>query len=589
MKYLFITPINEHYNLIPLIGIPSLISILENSGVECEHINLNAEFNKTLLHSNLKDYFNKLQSFYEQEEYNKLDFIDKSIFAKRKSKILIKIKKFNKYYKKIKPISSSKMYNYILFNYFSNFITKIKEENPLFLLGALYENKNDYEINTNFITSIFNISINNFKDFYNKKADEIINKNPNIVGIQILTPVELASALFLAYILKQKKPNIHINIGGSFFELTYKKITNLKDLFNNFFDSITIGEATQTVLDTVDYINHKKSIEEITNFLYIKDGEVKYNGCKKYNNLNQLPFQSFTGYKKEDYLLPELILPVRASLPSGCYWRKCIYCTCSDSKDPYRLMSVKRFTDEIEYLSKKYNTKYFAFWDNAFHPKYIEKVADILIKKNLKIKYTMYARLEKEFSYNLLKKLKKSGCVEIFWGLDTASNKMLKYINKGIDLCITKDIIKNSHKAGIFNYIYIILGYPTETIDDLNETFNFIKDNSSYIDYVDIGSEVLYIEGSIMNNNKSYYKNLTDTSEEFIKTKKKIETDIKIMKKFSYQPIYCQWNFLYIAKYGIWKFKFVNSILYYYRSCRNKFLKKLFNLYFNFIIRLFVR
>lgn len=65
----------------------------------------------------------------------------------------------------------------------------------------------------------------------------------------------------------------------------------------------------------------------------------------------------------------------------------------------------------IEHLLKKYNAKYFCSRDNTFFPKYIEKAADILIKKKLDTKYIFYARQEKEFDVNLLSKIRKSCCI----------------------------------------------------------------------------------------------------------------------------------------------------------------------------------
>ena len=67
MKYLFIKPICETWDRMPLIGIPSLIGILENAGVESEYINLDSEYNRTLLNFDLRDYFNKIKNFYEHE------------------------------------------------------------------------------------------------------------------------------------------------------------------------------------------------------------------------------------------------------------------------------------------------------------------------------------------------------------------------------------------------------------------------------------------------------------------------------------------------------------------------------------------
>ena len=111
--------------------------------------------------------------------------------------------------------------------------------------------------------------------------------------------------------------------------------------------------------------------------------------------------------KEEDFPLPELVFPVQAS--TSCYWRKCIFCDCSASEQGYTIKTVPRLVDEIEFLKKKYKTKYFYFWDNALHPNYLNKLADELQKRKINIIFSIYARFEPEFNLQLLKKLRKAG------------------------------------------------------------------------------------------------------------------------------------------------------------------------------------
>ena len=587
MKYLFIAPVKETSDIIPLPGIPSLIGILENKGINCEYINLNAELLDYLDNKKIADYIEQLNYFYEKKGY--LDFPDyfqRLLISKKTAcmQIIRWLKNNIKYFEEYKKKSKIKknMYNFSIFRYYVNLVDYIKSIMISSFFSELFEKELKFSINPEDILFIYNNSFDYLKKFYEEKAIHIINKAPNIIGIQISTSNDLISGLMLAYNIKQINKNIHINIGGSYFKENYRKITNIKDLFYKFFDSISIGESTTTVIELTKYINKEIPAEQVTNLMYVEKDQLKYNENTKIENINRLPFQSFTGYKKEDYFLPEFVLPVRASLSFSCYWGKCIYCTCSREKTPFRIISAKKFVNEIEYLSEKYNTKNFTFWDNAIHPLYLSKVADLLIERKLNIKYTVYARLEKEFNYELLKKIKKSGCIAIHWGLDSTSQRICdEIINKNINIKTAEEILKNSHKAGILNHTFLIFGYPTQTIEEMYGCLDFINRNYKYLDIVYTIKDLNFLDHSILYEKYEYYNGLINRTKEFEKHKTHIINKIKQkMKPIGTDFMITQWQYLYIAKYGKLRFNIIRNLKYYYSYGKNKFLKTLTGYYF---------
>lgn len=581
MKYLFLKPIS-YLDYIILPGIPSLIGILENAGIEARYISLEAEYFKSLQKEDFVNYNKLLGNFYKNKDYltypecfkEKLSK-NKEFFYKQLLWLSKNIKNYDLYHNLF--VNKKILQNPFLYVYLMNFFTDFESINPLI---SCSEGLTD--VNIEDLLFLFDSPINNFKDFYEKKADELIKEKPDIVGIQITLTSDLISSLMLGYIIKKKNKKIHINIGGNYFEEYNKKIKNLKNLFGIFFDSISIGDSTGSVLELTKYVNNEISIEEVPGLLYLKNGNLKSNPQKKFSNLNALPFQSFTGYRKDNYFMPEFILPVRSSTTYSCYWGKCIYCACSGKKEPYRIMSAERFVDEIEYLSKKYNTKYFIFWDNALHPKYLDKVSDILLKKRLNIKYTLYARLEEGFSEHLLKKIKKSGCIAIHWGFDNASERLLNYINKGTKISVAKKVLEYSKKSGIYNFIYIMTELPTQTIEDLDVNFDFVKENRKNIDEVHLLRKLLFLDGSVITNNYEYYNEKINRTSEFEEKKQDIINEVNKIKKTSI--IQAQFVYFYIDKYGLIIYNIINEILYYYSNNKNTLLKKILNLYFKFLI-----
>ncbi len=569
MKYIFVKTPDFVPNFAPVDGIPHLMGILKSENIDTQYVDLFYEFRNLLLNKNFVD--NLLQKYLDAlnrkniEKYSP-DVI--SVIKKNKEKIF-DILKYIKYYQPhfkywFEILQDKKLFylvdiNSYIIKQISTLYNDLTDLYYIFLsnkrgwsfskgYGDSILMGDKYEINIDLIAGYLNSDLNFFKEFYDSKIEDVLSLNPDIVGITIGPAKQLLPALYFAKRIKEKNKNIHINIGGSFFSIYWGNISNLQELFGTFFDSISIWNNRNTVIKLCEYVQGKIPIEEVPNLVYNKN-EIKVNIEKEEYKFNKLPYQNFEGFDKKQFRAPELLLPIKTS--ENCYWGKCIFCECSAKYKIYKTLPVKRVVDELEYLSKKYKTKYFYFWDNAIHPKYLNNMADEILNRKLDIKYTIYARLEKEFTYDLLKKMYNSGCIAVHWGVDTASKKLLKIINKGIDIDNAKNIFKAAYSAGIYNFAYFIPGMPTENDEDIEENIRFIKENKKYINQYSVGEEgVLFVNGSIMTENYDYYNKIMTLSEKEIK-----EHVIKIKSAFDSdyfdrEKKLSSYMVLYIAKFG---------------------------------------
>lgn len=563
MKYLFINPVSYQYTPAPVTGIPTLLGILHHNNISSEIVDLNLDFiNKLLKDDLIVKYFEKMNFLYSSEMNPELhpklksavenskqnwDIYKRNLsLLKQKSRFIISVLSGDNYYNPLLFRSAQiilragliSMYNSLEDTITNSLIDDLEDcrsncDNP------------DFEIDISYMLSYFNSEFASLKEYYINELPKIISEDTKCIGISIGHYYQFLPGMLLCYLIKQKY-NVHVNIGGSFFNDYYKEMTNLKDLFSVFFDSVSIDDNTKTVLELIEYIDGKRDITEVENLISCQNGQIHINKTHKMNNISDLPFQEFYGYEKNDYLIPKerVFLPIRASY--GCYWHKCIFCMCSASDVTFEIKSPEKLVDEIEYLSKKYNTNHFYFWDNSLPPKYLDKMADLLIEKKLNIKYSFYARFEKEFDYKLLKKLKESGCLLIYWGLDSASERVLKYINKGITISNSKRVLKEAKKAKIANIVFNILGHPTETLEDIEKTYDYAKAVRNYVQEFIIVAKCLFVEGSVMQKNREYYKKLIlTTPEQREEIKKRVH---KLFNKFD--GIHSTNYLLYLEKFG---------------------------------------
>jgi radical SAM superfamily enzyme YgiQ (UPF0313 family) len=94
----------------------------------------------------------------------------------------------------------------------------------------------------------------------------------------------------------------------------------------------------------------------------------------------------------------------------------------------------------------------------------------------------------------------KSGCRYIIWGVESGCQRILDLIDKGTVVEDISDVLTNSSLAGIKNHVFIIIGFPTETREELKQTLDFLYEHKDHIHAVHKGPFRLKI-GSIVYEN----------------------------------------------------------------------------------------
>ncbi len=545
MKVVYIFPPLWDTSL-PSIGIPALMGLLSDNGVNCIAYDLNIDFFNFVFSS---DYINKsigkIQNIlknkdnlystdavnYIQTEFNKyIKFLNNKDFDKFIQ--LIKIKKYYKDYKfnMYDSIIRESVLNIVSLPYYPFKLNFINYYNT-----AGNNNKNDYSVKKELVNDKKH---NIFYEFFEKKLPEININNNDLVCVSINSIEQLLGALTIIKLIKEQY-NVKIQIGGTWADLALNQIKNDKELFDLYFDYCMVGIGENATKELWEYHIGQRKIENVSNILYLRNGEICQNTIS--NNISNKPCKyNYNGFDFKKYFIPDIILPIRVS--HGCYWGKCTFCNYNYNKK-YFPKSADSVISEIEELMEKYNARYFYFQDSALTPKFIEEFADKIIKKKLNIRYMTNLRLEKEFNKKLLKKLYKSGLRIVLWGLESASPKILKKMNKGIEVDSAKEILKNANNVGIFNHLYLIYNFPGETMEDFYMTVNFIKKYSrkyfytfAYVQftltegtYIYNNPEEFNISHELLNDNDFYSYN---TGVDFVKKYKIVQDLLRGVKTF---------------------------------------------------------
>lgn len=524
MSYLFIESVSFILENAPSHSIPLLMGILKNENIDTSYINLNLVLQNKLKNSQfINNICKNIDEVINNKAKEKNGLLKELISSASNAFSRIPVYKILKTANYALQILKNKFLyrNLFLSNYSYMILYKALSQISFFYSQIIHilvpdcdncrstvQNR-DFAINMELLEDFYDSKLNILKEFFDSTLENAITKDVECIGISINTPGQFITGLYLCKYIKENF-NCHINIGGSFFNEYHDCITNLQELFGKYFDSISIKNNTQTVISLVKYVREEIDISSVPNIIYF-DKKIKINSGENTFNYNKIPYIDLGDINKNDYIIPDLVIPIQAS--RSCYWAKCIFCDCSASDEKYTVKSIKRLVDEIEFLAKKYKSKYFYFWDNALHPVYLDKLADELKARNIKIIFSIYARFEPEFNKELFKKLRKAGLVHICWGLDSASKRVITYINKGIDLDIAEKILKEAKDANIYNKVYLILGHPTETFKEIQETVNFVNRNADFIGDITTNKSVYFLNNAILQKNRDFYKSQIITNE----------------------------------------------------------------------------
>ena len=203
------------------------------------------------------------------------------------------------------------------------------------------------------------------------------------------------------------------------------------------------------------------------------------------------------GYRQDLRLSgePSLLLPIEFS--TGCRYR-CQFCSISelrlDAIDPDQVVG------EMERLSSETGCSRFHFVDNGINldKRWVDDLcAQLADRSFLWSAYGVLAGIDATRA----EKLFDAGARQLRFGLETASDRLLRRVKKPFTAAQAADVLRATAEAGILNHVLLVLGFPGETSDDVNDTIQFLKKYAQWIDTVSPSPHVIF--GGSLDSEKS--------------------------------------------------------------------------------------
>ena len=253
-------------------------------------------------------------------------------------------------------------------------------------------------------------------------------------------------------------------------------------------DIVNVGEGDLSILELTKQVETKDGVDFLRGALIKKKGSfIDCGDIEVVGNLDKLPFPDYSDFSEDIssglYRQPERLEILDSR---GCPTR-CHFCSEWFYWKKFRSMSGERIFREVSCQMQKYpRVDYFYFIGSLLNGniKALSDFCDLVIKNGLKLRWLGQPVIRKEMTGQFLRKMRKSGCEWLGYGIESGSQAVVNKMNKRFSIKLAEQVLRDTHDAGIMVQANFMFGMPTETEQDFKETLNFLRRNRDSLDSV---------------------------------------------------------------------------------------------------------
>lgn len=167
--------------------------------------------------------------------------------------------------------------------------------------------------------------------------------------------------------------------------------------------------------------------------------------------------------------LPSINMTMTRGCPGKCTF-------CNSAETALRTRSAEHVVDEIQMLQRRYGIREVNFYDDTFtiYKQNVARFCDLVVERGIDLTWSCFARTDC-VNPKLLQKMKRAGCHQILFGIESADPQILETIRKPINLDLTRQAVRMVQRAGIAVRAAFMFGNPGETVETMRRTIDFAK------------------------------------------------------------------------------------------------------------------
>lgn len=328
--------------------------------------------------------------------------------------------------------------------------------------------------------------------FSSKKAFRtyLLTYKPRLIGIYVNLMTKI-NVLETIRFVKENLPATSIILGGP--EVRY----SAENFLRYGADYIVIGEGEETMTELVNCLilvpagmnvdtsgqGDVHTTKNISGIAYLENDKFIQNPEReKIKDLNELSIPNRKKINLHQYLdawkkyhgKNALSISTMRGCPYTCKW-----CSRAVYGLSYRRRNPDKVVEELVQIKKDYNPDSLWFVDDVFtiSHKWLTGFRDELKRQDLLIPYECITRADR-LNEEVILMLKETGCFRVWIGAESGSQKVIDLMDRRVDVNQVRDMIKLTRQHGIEAGTFIMLGYPGETEDDIEETIHHLKESN---------------------------------------------------------------------------------------------------------------
>ena len=300
-----------------------------------------------------------------------------------------------------------------------------------------------------------------------------------LVGITATTPLFKRSIEY-AREIKRIFPEKFVLLGG--VHVTYKPLEGLRVC-----DAVCIGEGEETIVEVARRVEEEKSLEGVKGIYWKKEDKIIKNRCREpIYDLDSIPFPAFDLLPLDRYSFMERKLEEFPMITSrGCPF-SCLYCVSSKFFGrKYRCRSPENVVEEMKWLEEDFKARHVAFSDDTFTliKRRVERICEELRKERVEVTWSCASRAD-TIDRELARVMRRAGCTKIYFGVESASEEVLRFYRKKLDLKTVEKAIRICKEEGIETVCSFIIGSPYESEEEMMRTLKLaIKLDPDYAQF----------------------------------------------------------------------------------------------------------